>query len=194
MTNIAIFASGAGSNALNLINYFKNNTQVNIACVACNNPNAGVVAKAQAEHIPVLLFDRPMLNNEMEFMQMLTTYDVNFIVLAGFLWKIPAYLTHNFVNKIVNLHPALLPNYGGKGMYGMHVHTAVIANKETQSGITIHYVNEHYDEGQIIAQYTTTILPHDTPETLAHKIHELEHTYLPQVINEVIKKENPSLI
>lgn len=189
MTNVAIFASGAGSNALNLINYFKTNTQINIACIACNNANAGVITKAQAEHIPILLFDKLMLNNETEFMQMLTIHDVNFIVLAGFLWKIPAYLTHNFANKIINLHPALLPNYGGKGMYGMRVHTAVIDNKETQSGITIHYVNEHYDEGQIIAQYTTTVFQQDTPETLAHKIHELEHTYLPLVINEVIQKQ-----
>ncbi len=186
MINIAIFASGAGSNALNLIKYFNTNTHANIACVACNKTDAGVIDKAKAHNIPVFLFDKTLFDNEQLFMHRLAIYEINFIVLAGFLWKVPSYLVQQFPNKIINLHPALLPNYGGKGMYGMHVHTAVIANHETQSGITIHYVNEHYDEGQIIAQYTTEILPNDTPEILAQKIHLLEHTHLPSVVAQVV--------
>lgn len=186
MTNIAIFASGAGSNAINLINFFNTNMLINVACVVCNKPNAGVIDKAKAHNVPVFLFDKAVFDNEELFMQNLATYHINFIVLAGFLWKIPSYLVRQFPNKIINLHPALLPNYGGKGMYGIHVHNAVIANHETQSGITIHYVNEHYDEGQIIAQYTTAIAPHDTAEILAQKIHLLEQDYLPGVVAQVV--------
>jgi phosphoribosylglycinamide formyltransferase 1 len=190
MTNVAIFASGAGSNALNLIQYFKNRTTVHIACVACNVPTAGVIAKANAEGVPVVLFDKTVFNNKDEFTKVLNAYNVQFIVLAGFLWKVPEYLIELFPNRIINVHPALLPSYGGKGMYGMHVHTAVIANRETQSGITIHYVNAHYDEGAIIMQYITPILPNDTVETLAYNIHALEQMYLPQVVEQVIKALN----
>jgi phosphoribosylglycinamide formyltransferase 1 len=186
MINIAIFASGAGSNALNCINYFANSTYINIACILCNKPNAGIVTKANATAVPVFLFDKLLFDNEHAFIAMLHKHNIHFILLAGFLWKIPSYLVNNFPSKIINLHPALLPNYGGKGMYGMHVHEAVIANKETQSGITIHYVNEHYDEGQIIAQFTTAIHPTDTPQTLAEKIHALEKAHLPEVVEAVI--------
>lgn len=181
MDNLIIFASGAGTNAAAIINWFKANGKARVSLIVCNKPQAGVLKIAERENIPTLLIDKQSIQND-EFVTTLRSYNPTLIVLAGFLWKIPATMTTTFPDKIINIHPALLPKYGGKGMYGHHVHEAVIAAGEQESGITIHYVNEAYDEGNTIVQAHCPVVAGDTPDSLAARIHQLEHYYFPRVI------------
>ena len=186
-TNLAIFASGTGSNAQNIINFFKKDANINVSLIVCNKPQAGVLQIAKHNNIPTLLIEKPKFFNDDAYLPILQKHQINFIVLAGFLWKIPNQLIKAFPQKIVNIHPALLPNFGGKGMYGHFVHEAVLAANETQSGITIHYVDEVYDHGNIIFQASCTIAANETPQTLAQKISKLEHGHYPKVINELLQ-------
>jgi len=188
MTNIAIFASGSGSNAENIINYFTDNNNVTINLIITNNKNAFVIERAKKLGVDCKIITKKDFCDSRLVLNTLKNFNINFIVLAGFLLLIPEYLIKNFNNKIINIHPALLPNYGGKGMYGMNVHNAIIKNKETQSGITIHYVNENYDEGNTIFQARCEINKQDTPEKLAEKIHKLEYKYFPKVIDNLLHK------
>lgn len=178
---VAIFASGTGSNAQMIINYFRTSEKIKINLIVCNNPAAGVLSIAAKENIPSLLIEKQKFM-QTGYVQELKNKKIQFIVLAGFLWKIPAVLIEEFNHRIINIHPALLPSYGGKGMYGNAVHAAVMAANEKQSGITIHYVDEKYDHGKIIFQYSCTIDENETVESLSKKIHELEHKfYAPQI-------------
>jgi phosphoribosylglycinamide formyltransferase-1 len=186
MKRIVIFASGSGSNAENITLFFQKSNIAAVVHILTNNKNAKVIVRAKNLNINSLVFDKEAFNDEGEVLKFLKK-EADIIILAGFLWKIPAHIIAAFPNKIINIHPALLPKYGGKGMYGMNVHKSVIENKETETGITIHYVNENYDEGTIIFQAKTNVLPNDTPEIVAEKIHELEYEYFPRVIEEVIK-------
>lgn len=181
MDNLIIFASGAGTNAAAIINWFKANGKARVSLIVCNKPQAGVLKIAERENIPTLLIDKQSIQSD-EFVTTLKSYNPTLIVLAGFLWKIPTTMTTAFPDKIINIHPALLPKYGGKGMYGHHVHEAVIAAGEQESGITIHYVNEAYDEGNTIVQAHCPVVAGDTPDSLAARIHQLEHYYFPRVI------------
>ena len=189
---IAIFASGAGSNARQIINHFSGSSSVKIALIVCNKPGAGVLNIASENNIPVLLIDKERFFNGDHYLPILQKHRIGFIVLAGFLWKLPASLIAAYPKKIINIHPALLPKYGGKGMYGAHVHEAVIASGEKESGISIHYVDELYDHGEIIFQATCSVEENDTPGSLAQKIHELEHTHYPRVIGSLMQKQNRS--
>ncbi len=184
--HIAIFASGAGSNAQKIIDYFKNSDKIKVGLIVCNNPTAGVLKIAAHENIPFLLIEKKRLNDT-GYVSELKNYQINFIALAGFLWKIPSVLINAFKNKIINIHPALLPAYGGKGMYGDAVHEAIIAAKEKQSGITIHYVDEKYDHGKIIFQTTCSVNDDETAESLAKKIHQLEHAFYPKEIEKLLQ-------
>ncbi len=183
--NIIIFASGAGSNAQQIINYFKKDKKINVALIVCNNPKAGVLQIAANEQIPVLLIQKDRFN-ETGYLPEIKKYNPNLVVLAGFLWKIPKILIRHFPEKIINIHPALLPDYGGKGMYGNAVHTAVINAKEKESGITIHFVDDIYDHGKIIFQAKCNLDENETAESLAHKIHKLEHQYYPITIDKLL--------
>ncbi len=174
--NIAIFASGAGTNAQRIIEYFSTSAFIHVALVVCNKPGAGVIKIAHDNNVPVL-FPEKKLFELTGYADELKAYKISFIVLAGFLWKIPLPLINLFPGKIINIHPALLPAYGGKGMYGNAVHEAVIKAKETQSGITIHYVDDRYDHGEIIFQQACAVDENDTAETLAAKIHQLEYAF-----------------
>jgi len=187
-TSIAIFASGAGSNAQKIIDHFRNSSLVKIALIVCNRKKAGVLQIAEKENIPSLIIEREKFFSGNGYLDELASRKIDFIVLAGFLWKIPEALIHAFPKRIINIHPALLPGYGGKGMYGNYVHEAVIDAREKESGITIHYVDQHYDNGDIILQVKCPVLDDDTPESLAHRIHALEHANYPVVIEELIKK------
>jgi len=184
--HIAIFASGAGSNAEKIIAYLKNHVSIEVSLVVCNKPGAGVISIAQNHGVPVLLIEKERFFRGDSYLTELKNARIDFIVLAGFLWKVPEALVGAYPGRIINIHPALLPKYGGKGMYGMKVHEAVIAAGEKESGITIHYVNEHFDEGAPIFQAKCTIDGGDTPESLANKIHELEHRYFPEVVERVV--------
>jgi formyltetrahydrofolate-dependent phosphoribosylglycinamide formyltransferase len=186
--NIAIFASGAGSNAQKLIDYFRQHTGIKIALIVCNKPGAGVLTIAQKENIPALLIEKEKFFRGNAYVDELKQHKVDFIVLAGFLWKVPVALIKAFPQLIINIHPALLPNYGGKGMYGSFVHEAVIAAKEKESGISIHYVDELYDHGRLIFQARCSIDESDTANTLAQKIHALEHEHYPQVVEKVARE------
>lgn len=183
---LAIFASGAGSNAARIISYFKNHPSVEVALIVTNRPTAGVVTIADNEGIPVWKIKKEDFTHSAELVTRLQAEEIDWIILAGFLWKIPAELIHAYPKHIINIHPALLPNFGGAGMYGRHVHESVIANGETETGISIHYVDELYDHGEVIFQARCPVLPGDTPESLAERIHELEHMHFPRVIGEVI--------
>ncbi|RYZ23439.1 MAG: phosphoribosylglycinamide formyltransferase [Chitinophagaceae bacterium] len=185
-TRIAIFASGNGSNAQRLIDHFKEHPYIEVVLVVCNKPGAGVVARAGAAALPVLLITRERFLQGDAYLPELRAQGVGFIVLAGFLWKVPALLVEAYPRRIVNLHPALLPAYGGKGMWGHHVHAAVLAAGEAESGITIHYVDEHYDHGDHLFQARCPVAPGDTPDTLAARIHELEHRWLPEIVERAI--------
>lgn len=186
--NVVIFASGSGSNAANIIDYFRNNPDVEINAVFCNRPGAGVIAKADGFAIPCEVFNRSTYQDSDQFLKLLQSYNPDLIVLAGFLWMIPDYMVNTYPNKIVNIHPALLPKYGGKGMYGKNVHEAVFQNNEKESGITIHYVNEHYDEGQIIFQATCKVSEEDTPETIEKKVRALELEHYPKIIEHLLNE------
>lgn len=197
-TRLAVFASGAGSNAQKLIEYFgttqapRNAHGIEVALVVSNKKEAGVVQIAETHQIPVLIIERERFFRGDAYVPALQQAGIDFIVLAGFLWKVPALLIQAYPHKIVNIHPALLPAYGGKGMYGSFVHEAVIRNKELQSGITIHFVDELYDHGVTLFQATCPVLPGDTPETLAQRIHELEHAHYARVVEETIVKASGS--
>ncbi|WP_339610927.1 phosphoribosylglycinamide formyltransferase [uncultured Planktosalinus sp.] len=185
---IAVFASGNGSNAENLIAYFKKNNFAQVGLVLTNNPNAGVIARANRLKTPVCVFSKKDFQDSNKILEVLNEYQIDWIVLAGFLLLFPENILKRYPNKIINIHPALLPKYGGKGMYGMHVHKAVIENNETETGITIHFVNEKYDDGKVIFQAKTVVESNDTPEDIAKKIHKLEYKWLPKVIEKQIKK------
>ncbi|WP_272150773.1 phosphoribosylglycinamide formyltransferase [Tenacibaculum aiptasiae] len=187
MKHIVIFASGSGSNAENIIKYFNSSQIATVTHVLSNNEYAKVFDRCERLNIEASLFDRESFTKDDTVLNFLQV-EADIIVLAGFLWRIPAKIVEAFPNKIINIHPALLPKYGGKGMYGMNVHKAVKENNETESGITIHYVNENYDEGAIIFQAKTTIDKNDSPEQIAEKIHILEYEHFPKIIEEVITK------
>lgn len=187
MKKIAVFASGAGSNAQKIIDHFRDAGKVSVALIVCNKPEAGVLKIAEKENIPALLIEKDKFFRGNAYSDELKEEGIDLVVLAGFLWKIPAALIRAFPHKIVNIHPALLPNYGGKGMYGHHVHQAVIDNKEKESGITIHYVDEQYDHGDTIFQATCPVFDYDTAETLAQRIHSLEHEHYPRIVEELLK-------
>jgi len=186
MTNIAVFSSGSGTNAENIIRYFSNNNKVKVAVVLSNNRNAGVHARANNLGVPSFVFSRDEFADTTPVLEKLAEYNVGFIVLAGFMNKICPKLLKAFPGKIINIHPALLPAYGGKGMFGMHVHEAIVEAKEKESGITIHYINENYDEGAIIFQAKCPVEPADTPEDIARKVHSLEYVYFPKVIESIL--------
>jgi len=180
---IVIFASGSGSNALNLIQYYKANQMAEVLMVFCNKAEAGVLSKAQAEQVPTRVFNRHDFYETDRIIQEVSALSVDVVVLAGFLWLVPAAFIRAFEGKIINLHPSLLPKYGGKGMYGHHVHEAVLAAKETHTGITIHLVNEQFDQGEIVFQTAFPIQAGDGLAEVEAKIHALEHQYLPIVID-----------
>ena len=185
MKRIVIFASGSGSNAENITTYFKEHANVTVTYIITNNSKAKVLERASLLGIESFVFNRAEFNDESKLLSFLKK-EADLIVLAGFLWKIPDAIINAFPNKIINIHPALLPKYGGKGMYGMNVHKAVVENKEEETGITIHYVNENYDEGAIIFQAKTAVVSSDTPDDVAAKIHELEQANFPKVIHQLI--------
>ncbi|MDB5010007.1 MAG: purN [Mucilaginibacter sp.] len=185
---IAIFASGSGSNAQKIMEHFKRNDEAEVVLVLTNNPQAYVLQRADNFEIPAHIFTRHEFYETDEVIRILKTLQVDLIVLAGFLWLVPSTLLKSFPNKIINLHPALLPKYGGKGMYGDHVHQAILANKEEESGITIHFVNEQFDEGEIIHQSKFKIEPGDTLEIVKFKGQQLEHQHFPKVIESLLKK------
>jgi phosphoribosylglycinamide formyltransferase 1 len=186
MKRLAIFASGSGSNAEKIVEYFAERSDVDVSLIFTNNPMAGVIQRACRLQIPVVFFDKKTFYETGKIPQILQNENIDLIILAGFMLLVPPVLVRAFPNKMINIHPALLPKYGGKGMYGHHVHQAVIGAKETESGITIHYVNEHYDEGNIIFQAKVAIEPTDTVGDLEHKIHKLEHEHYPRVIERIL--------
>lgn len=186
MENIAIFASGSGTNAENIIRYFAKNKTVNVSVVLSNNRKVKVHERVNILGVPSFVFTRDEFIEGTPVINKLAEYDVDFIVLAGFMNKISDALLEAFPNRIINIHPALLPKYGGKGMYGMHVHEAVVAAGEKESGITIHYINEHYDEGQVIFQAACPVLLSDTPEDVATKVHALEYEHYPRIIESLL--------
>jgi phosphoribosylglycinamide formyltransferase 1 len=183
---IAIFASGSGTNAQRIIEYFTENEHVRVSCLLSNSRDAFALTRAENLGVETLVFSRNDLNYSSIVYDFLLERKIDLIVLAGFLWLIPEKLIRNFT--IINIHPALLPKYGGKNMYGHFVHEAVIQNREKQSGITIHYVNEKYDDGTIIFQAACDVLPDDTPETLASRIHQLEYQHYPKIIGQIIMR------
>jgi phosphoribosylglycinamide formyltransferase-1 len=183
---IAILASGAGSNAANIIEYFKAKSTARVALIATNNPDAGVLQIAENCQIPTTLLTKENFRQSDEFIQLLKEMRIDFVVLAGFLWKVPAQMVQQLSGRIINIHPSLLPKYGGKGMYGHFVHEAVHEAHEMESGITIHWVNEHYDEGAIIAQYRTDISGGDTVTDIERKVRALEIEWFPKVLEEVL--------
>ncbi len=187
--NIAIFGSGSGTNAENIIQYFESNPFIKVALVLSNKADAYILERARLHHIPSVVYTKSEFQNEDGLLALLGEHKVDFVVLAGFLLQIPVALIRAYPNKIINIHPALLPNYGGKGMYGNRVHEAVIAAGDKQSGITIHYIDEHYDSGSIIFQTACDVLPTDTSDDLAAKVHALEYKYFPKVIEDTINKE-----
>lgn len=186
MKNIAIFASGSGTNAENIITYFSNKSSARVKLVLSNRKDSFVLERSARLNVPAFFFERKDFYSTGVVLNYLETYNIDFIVLAGFLWLVPENILKKYAGRIVNIHPALLPAYGGKGMYGENVHRAVIQNGDKESGISIHYVNESYDEGDIIFQARCRVEPSDTYETLAEKIHSLEYRHFPVVIEELI--------
>lgn len=185
--NAAVFASGSGSNAENLIRFFEKRDDLNIALVVSNKPDARVLERAKRLGVPFQYVSPKAIREDDGLTELLKQYQIDIVILAGFLQLVPAYLIQLFPGRIVNIHPALLPKYGGKGMYGMHVHQAVVAAGERETGITIHEVNEHYDEGKVIFQASCAVLKTDSPEEVANKIHELEYKHFPLVVADWIK-------
>jgi len=186
MTNIAIFASGSGSNAENIIHYFKNNPEISFPLILANKPDAFVLERAQRLKVPSYIFDKNTFNNTDRVLNKLKAVKTDLIILAGFLWLVPDNILAAYPNKIVNIHPALLPKYGGKGMYGMRVHEAVHSSGDKKTGISIHYVNKHYDEGEIIFQAKCTVEDEDTPDTIAQKVHAREYQVFPKIIENLV--------
>jgi phosphoribosylglycinamide formyltransferase-1 len=194
MNKIVIFASGSGTNAEKVIEYLNKSVEKKVSLVFSNKKTAGVIARSERLNVPVYVFDRADFYETGKVGELLEKEDPDLIVLAGFLWLVPGEMIKKYKGRIINIHPALLPKYGGKGMYGMHVHKAVIENNEKESGISIHYVNENYDEGDIIFQARCKVEPNDTPESLAERIHLLEHRYFPEVISDLLdKNEMPKI-
>ena len=187
---LAVFASGSGTNAENLIEHFNKTFDKKVVLVLSNNPEAYVLRRAARLGVPAKVFSREDLKGG-KVLALLREYSVDFVVLAGFLWLVPPDIIAAYRNRIVNIHPALLPKYGGKGMYGHHVHEAVLAAGEEQSGITIHYVNEKYDSGDIIFQARCPVLPDDTPESLQERVHALEYEHFPKVVEMLLDREDP---
>ncbi|HWI93574.1 MAG TPA: phosphoribosylglycinamide formyltransferase [Flavisolibacter sp.] len=185
--HLVIFASGAGSNAQQIINYFKDAATAKVGLIVCNKPGAGVTGIAEKENIPLLVINKERFFKGDGYLPELQDTNPDLIVLAGFLWKIPQILIDAYPRRIINIHPALLPKYGGKGMYGQYVHEAILNAGEMESGITIHYVDDHYDNGDVIFQTACPVLDGDTAETLAQRIHSLEHLHYPLVIEEILK-------
>lgn len=185
---LAIFASGSGSNAENICNYFAESSDIKVVLICTNREDAFIVKRANKLNIPVYIFSKSELNNFVDLHKKLQNIEVDVIILAGFLLKLPAIMVDSYPNRIINIHPSLLPKYGGKGMYGSNIHKAVIKNKELESGISIHFVNHNYDEGKIILQKKCSISDNESVETLIHKIHKLEHNYFPVAIEKTIKK------
>lgn len=183
---IALFASGGGSNAQKIINHFRHSSNIEVSLIVCNKPGAGVLTIAANENIPSLVIDKEEFFRGHSYVELLQEKEIGLIVLAGFLWKVPLKLIHAFPNGIINIHPALLPKYGGKGMYGQFVHQAVVDNKEPESGITIHYVDEVYDHGDIIFQATCAVDSNDTADSVAKKVQLLEHQHYPLVIEKLL--------
>ncbi len=186
MKKILLFASGTGSNVENIIQHFKNHHDIIVVGVLTNNPNAKVLDKAKNYNIPTLIFNREQLTDGFVF-DKIAELKPDLIVLAGFLWKMPEEIVKAYPNKIINIHPALLPKYGGKGMYGIKVHQTVLENKEKETGITIHYVNEHYDEGEFIFQQKVNIEDCTSADEIIYKIHELEHKHFPEIIERLLE-------
>jgi len=186
MKRIVIFASGSGTNAQNIIEYFNKTVEKKVTLVLSNKQGAGVLERAKRLGVPFRVFDRNDLYESDLVLDWLEAAQADLIVLAGFLWLVPSNIIKRYKHRIVNIHPALLPKYGGKGMFGMHVHRAVLENNERQSGMTIHYVNEEYDAGDIIFQTMCAVEPDESPESLARKVHELEYHHYPRVIDELL--------
>jgi phosphoribosylglycinamide formyltransferase 1 len=185
---IVIFASGSGSNAERIVNYFADK-EVEVVLFLTNNAEAGIIKRGKRLGIPTVVFDKTSFAKTNKIVEILQSQNIDLIVLGGFLWLIPEQLIKAFPEKIINIHPALLPKYGGKGMWGHHVHEAVVANNENESGITIHLVNEHYDEGKVLFQKSTPILPSDSPEEVAAKVLKIEHEWFPKVIEDYLMKD-----
>lgn len=185
---IAVFASGSGTNAEKIFQYFEGRDEVEVSLLCCNKPHAFVLERAQRFGIKSFVFSRDEFYNGTLVADRLKAEEIDLVALAGFMWLVPDYLVADFEDRIVNIHPALLPKFGGKGMYGMHVHNAVKAAAETESGITIHFVNNHYDEGNIIAQFACQLSPSDSPEDIAKKVLKLEHENYPKVIDNLVLK------
>lgn len=179
---LAIFASGSGTNAETIMTYFKNHPLISVAALLSNNPNAYALQRAQKFNVPTFVFNRHQFKESREVLYWLTEKKITHLVLAGFMWLVPDYLVNAYAGRIINIHPALLPGYGGKGMYGMRVHEAVKAAGETETGITIHLVNERYDEGKILLQAQVKLVGSETAEEIAAKVHELEYRHYPDVI------------
>jgi phosphoribosylglycinamide formyltransferase-1 len=188
MKRIVIFASGSGSNAENLIKFFHNRENASVIQVLTNNPHAKVLDRCKKLNVSALSFNRIAFSKSEDVLNILKTSRPDLIVLAGFLWKFPELILKEFPNKVINIHPALLPKYGGKGMFGMHIHDAVVANKEPETGITIHYVDENYDEGAIIFQTKCKVSPTDSAEDVAGKIHLLEMEHFPKVVDKLLNE------
>ncbi|RDY59692.1 phosphoribosylglycinamide formyltransferase [Flagellimonas nanhaiensis] len=186
MKRIVILASGSGSNAENIISFFGDSTEVEVSAVLTNKSTAGVLERCNRLNIPAFYFNKKAFTGSDTVIRLLKSLKPDLIVLAGFLWKVPISIIAVFPNQIINIHPALLPKYGGKGMYGEKVHQAVKENMETETGITIHYVNENYDEGAIIFQAKTELTIHDSAETIANKVHQLEYEHFPVVIEKLL--------
>ncbi|MBQ8453870.1 MAG: phosphoribosylglycinamide formyltransferase [Bacteroidaceae bacterium] len=189
MTNIAIFVSGSGTNCENLIRYFEHSELVRCALVVSNKSDAYALVRAERLGVPTAVITKVQLGNPSEVLPLLREYGIDFIVLAGFLPLVPSYLIEAFPRKIINLHPALLPKFGGKGMWGHHVHEAVKAAGETETGMTVHYVTPVCDGGEIIAQFSTPISPSDTVDDIAEKEHQLEMEHFPKVVEEVLNRQ-----
>lgn len=185
---IAVLASGSGTNAENIIRYFRDNQSIEVALVISNKKDAYVLERAHKLNVPAAVFSKQEFEEGYKILSLLKDYGIGFVVLAGFLLRVPDILLEAYPDKIINIHPALLPKFGGKGMYGDRVHEAVVAAGETESGITIHYINEHYDSGNIIFQAKCPVLMTDTPHDVATKVHMLEYEYFPSVIEDVIRK------
>ena len=186
MKNLAIFVSGSGTNCENIIRYFADHADIRVSLVVSNRADAFALVRAERLNVPTAIVPKADFQDEEKVLRLLKNYDIDFIVLAGFLLKIPPYLIDAYPRRMLNLHPALLPKFGGKGMYGHHVHEAVWQARETETGITVHWVTADYDRGPIIAQFRTAVAPTDTPDDIANRIHELEQQHFPQVIEQAV--------
>ncbi|MBM3936155.1 MAG: phosphoribosylglycinamide formyltransferase [Sphingomonadales bacterium] len=189
LIRLAVWASGQGTNAENLIRYFKSHPRIRVALVVCNKPEAPVLAKASSLKVPTMLVGKESWRQEQDILNQLQAFQIDAMVLAGFLWRIPEYLLQAYPNRIVNVHPSLLPEFGGKGMYGERVHQAVLESGRTESGITIHLVNDSYDEGTALATFRCPVKPNDTAHTLAERIHTLEQAHLPPIVEQWVLTE-----